>query len=620
MRTALAGMPVFEGLVRPGQAEAAQCLVRGAQALAPSEADADDLQIQAYGRLRFTDAALAAQAQAQGLRAALHAGWYAYGAGLLDHLDGEYLLALWAPRARRGFVAADRFSALPLYYGAHQGRFAWAMQPARVCALLGLAPELDPRALHAYVWFHEIPAPLSILRGVSRLDLGQGVRLEGGSADAFWHWQPRFDEQRPFDFPRERAAFMAALRSGVRECTDGVPREALGCFLSGGTDSSTIAGLTTEAYGAPARTFSIGFDVSAYDESHFARLAARHFGTEHTELILTPDEAERSIDLIAAAYEQPFGNASALPTHVCARLAGQAGIRRMLGGDGGDELYGGNERYATQWLFSLYEHVPAALRSGMLEPLLFGPFKDTGFWPLRKARGYAEQARVPLPDRISAKYNLLNRFGAANVFSDEMLAGMDGFEPLSLEREVWARSAGAQQLNRLLAYDFKFTLGDNDLPKVTRMCHAAGVEVAFPMLTDTLVRHSLQLQPGQKLKGRKLRHFFRESLRGFLPDEIIDKSKHGFGMPFGEWMLSQPRLAARADDALGSLAGRGLIRPGFLDVLRTAIHGEHAGYYGTMTWVLMMLELWLRAHVDEAGIAPLAPRPDPRRTAEQARA
>lgn len=609
----VAPMPAFEGLLRPGQGELAHFGCTGSQAVS---AQAEGVQLQAYGRLRFTDTALAERARAQGLGAALVEAWRRHGPAMLERLDGEYLLALWEPAARRGLAATDRFSALPLYFGQRDGRFAFAMAPGRVCALLGMAAELDARALHAYVWFHEIPAPLSIHRGVARLDGGQAVRLEAGGAETFWHWQPRFDEHQPYDFATERAAFMGALRAGVAECTDGVPRERLGCFLSGGTDSSTIAGLATEVYGAPARTFSIGFDVSEYDESRFSRLASKHFGTEHTELILTPDEAERSIDVLARAYEQPFGNSSALPTHVCARLAREAGVQRMLGGDGGDELYGGNERYATQWLFSHYARLPGPLRHALLEPLLFGPLKGTEFWPVRKARGYAEQARVPLPDRLGAKYNLLNRFGPANVFTDELLAGAGGFQPLDLEREVWARSEGAGQLNRLLAYDFKFTLADNDLPKVTRMCHAAGVEVAFPMLTDTLVQHSLRLQPGQKLKGRKLRRFFRESLRGFLPDEIIDKEKHGFGMPFGEWILSQPRLAARAEDALGSLAGRGLIRAPFLDELRGAIHGGHAGYYGTMTWVLMMLELWLREHEGRSA----APVPLPGQPVGEARA
>ncbi len=472
------------------------------------------------------------------------------------------------------------------------------MRPARVCELLGMPAEIDPKALYAYLWFHAIPAPLSINTGVARLEGGQALAFGSTGLRTHWHWKPGFRVREPFSLAGERLDFMQALRSGVAQCIGDVPRERLGCFLSGGTDSSTIAGLATSVFGAPARSFSIAFDVSGYDESHFSRLAARHFGTEHTEIVLTADEAERTIEVLAQAYEQPFGNSSAVPTHVCARIAGEAGVTRMLGGDGGDELYGGNERYATQWLLSLYQRLPSALRGAVLEPLLGGPLNDTQFWPIRKARGYVEQASAPMPDRIGARYNLLNRFGPSSVLSEQVLGAAGGFEPLALEREVWSRSAGEAAIDRLLAYDFKFTLADNDLAKVTRMCHAAGVEVGFPMLADPVVRHSLGLPPGQKLRRTRLRYFFREALRGFLPDEIVDKRKHGFGMPFGEWLLSKPRLAERADDALAGLAGRGLIRTPFLAQLRAAIHTQHASYYGTMAWVLMMLELWMREHAD----------------------
>ncbi len=594
---AIAPLPAFEGLWSAASPMSSTLAGSGTQW---SRAQVDGVASMVCGRLRITDRELAERASAKGLGAALSHGWRRHGPDLLGRLAGEFIVAVWDTAAGSGAIAVDRFSTLPLYFGERGGRVAFAMRPARVAELLEKARDIDPVALYAYAWFHEIPSPLSIFSGVKRLDAGQALLVDRHGARLHWHWQPAFDEHRPFEFGAQREAFMGALRAGVRECVDGVAHERLGCFLSGGTDSSTIAGLVSEAYGRGARTFSIGFDVSGYDESHYSRTAARRFGTDHTEHVLTPEEAGATLDVLAQAYEQPFGNSSAVPTHVCARIAREAGVERMLGGDGGDELYGGNERYATQWLLSLYGHVPAGLRNAMLEPLLFGPLKNVGFWPVRKARGYSEQARVPLPERLGAKYNLLNRFGAANVFTDDVLAGAGGFEPLELEREVWARSDGATQINRLLAFDFKFTLADNDLPKVTRMCHAAGVQVAFPMLTDPVVDHSLVLAPGQKLKRTHLRYFFREALRGFLPDEIIDKPKHGFGMPFGEWLLGQPALAARADDALASLADRGLVRRPFLAELRRSIQDHHAGYYGVMTWVLLMLELWMREHVDGA--------------------
>ncbi|GAA4404849.1 asparagine synthetase B family protein [Quisquiliibacterium transsilvanicum] len=588
-------LPFFEGAFDIGRGGAATLEAGGSQAL---RHDAQDVQVLAFGRIHLKDAGLAALEREQGLGVALAEGWRRHGAELPAQVSGEYLLAAWCPAERRGLVAVDRFSTYSLFFAERDGRLAFSTRPGQVCALLQMPAELDSRSVHAFVHFHMIPAPMSIYRGVRRLDVAEGVFVADGKAVARRHWTPVFVEDRPFDFEREKAAFMAALREGVAQAIEGVPREKLGCFLSGGTDSSTIAGLVTEAYGAPARTFSIGFDVSGYDESHYARIAAKRFGTQHTEYVLTPEDAEKGLDVLARTYEQPFGNSSAVPSYFCARIAHDAGVERMLGGDGGDELYGGNERYAMQWLFSLYGHLPGALRTGVMEPLLLGPLRNTEFWPVRKARGYVEQARVPLPDRLGSKYNLLTRFGAQNVFTEQLLAGAGGYDPVSTEREVWRACDAGSQVNRLLAYDFKFTLGDNDLVKVTRMCHAAGVEVSFPMLCDALTDHSLLLRPDQKLHRTKLRWFFKNALRGFLPDEIIEKTKHGFGMPFGDWLLLQPRLAARAGGALEALADRGMIRRSFLDELNAAVRSGHAGFYGTMVWVLMMLELWLEASHD----------------------
>ncbi|GIK83285.1 MAG: asparagine synthetase B [Alphaproteobacteria bacterium] len=569
----------------------------GAPARGLSRANRDRAGAIVFGRLRFVDEP-ATKAQADPADGLLRR-WLADGDSVLDAIAGEFLVALWDETRGRALAAVDRFSTYPLFWAQQGGVVAFSARPAQAASLAGLGARLDLQAMLAYAYFHMVPAPLSIFEGVRRLDLGEALVIADGRVEVKRYWNPVFDERRPFDFATERGAFLDALREGVAECTAGLPREQVGCFLSGGTDSSTIAGLVTQQYGAPARTFSIGFDVGGYDETSYSRLAAKHFGTEHTEYFLTPDDVLAGVETVATGYEQPFGNSSAVPTFFCARIARDAGIARMLGGDGGDELYGGNERYAKQAMFALYDRVPGWVRGGLLEPLLFGPLKGLDLGVLGKARSYVEQAREPLPDRLQSRYNLLNRLGARDVFTDAVLGQVSLGQPLALEREVWARARSASspmsQINQLLAWDFKFTLADSDLPKVTRMCSAAGVDVAFPMLTRALVEHSLRLRPDEKLKGRKLRHFFKESLRGFLPDEIIAKQKHGFGMPFGDWLLTHERLRGLAEDALRSLAARGVIRDPFLKQLLAQLASGHAGYYGTMVWVLMIFELWLRA-------------------------
>jgi asparagine synthase (glutamine-hydrolysing) len=148
----------------------------------------------------------------------------------------------------------------------------------------------------------------------------------------------------------------------------------------------------------------------------------------------------------------------------------------------------------------------------------------------------------------------------------------------------------------MLALDFKFTLADNDLPKVTRMCELAGVDVAFPMLDDDVIDFAARLAPAQKLKGAQLRHFFKEALKDFLPAEIIAKEKHGFGLPVGVWLQRHSGLRAMAGDHLLALRRRNIIRGDFIDRLLDEHLSSHPGYYGTMVWILLMLELWFERH------------------------
>jgi asparagine synthase (glutamine-hydrolysing) len=348
------------------------------------------------------------------------------------------------------------------------------------------------------------------------------------------------------------------------------------------------------AAGRPAATYSIGFEAEGYDEMAYARLAARHFGTDHHEYYVTPDDLVRSIADVAASYDQPFGNSSVLPSYHCARVARGDGVHKLLAGDGGDELFGGNSRYALQRVFSWYGHVPGFVRRGLMEPVLRQKPLH-GVTLLRRAAGYIEQARVPMPDRLQM-YNLLRRIGLDVVLTPDFLARIDADDVLRQQREVWGQADAASQIDRTLAFDWRYTLAESDLPKVRGATALAGVGVGFPFLDRRLLEFSMRLPADYKLKGLKLRWFFKEALRGFLPDDIITKKKHGFGLPFGVWVGRHPALNRLAVDSLASLSGRGIVKPEFIKTLLAELLPTHPGYYGEMVWILMMLEQWLQHH------------------------
>jgi asparagine synthase (glutamine-hydrolysing) len=510
-------------------------------------------------------------------------------------LGGAFTAVIIDENQRSVSIAIDRMGVHSLAYTVADNALLFGTSCDAINAHPLGRPEVDPQALYHYVYFHMIPAPGSIYRNYQRLLPGEYLVFRDGNVSTACYWSMHFEEDHHVPFFELKKEFVATLRNAVRDAADGMPT---GCFLSGGTDSSTMAGLLGQVTGAPARTYSIGFDEPGYDEMSYARIAATHFGTNHHEYYVTPADIVDAIPIIGGGYDQPFGNSSAVPTFYCARMAKQDGVDRLIGGDGGDELFGGNERYSKQYVFSLYENLPISLRNGFVAPLLNKLPGVNQIGLLRKAKSYVQQASVPMPARLET-YNLLERIGHERIFSPAFLRLVDTTKPLQHLSAIYQGVDAASLINRMLALDFRITLADSDLPKVVNTCAFANMEVAFPMLADSVVAFSAKLAPELKLKGTKLRYFFKEALRDFLPQEIIAKQKHGFGLPFGHWMTKHQPLQELIISNLNALKQRGIIQPAFIDELTSQHLSTHSGYYGTLVWVLAILEQWLMQHVPD---------------------
>jgi asparagine synthase (glutamine-hydrolysing) len=428
---------------------------------------------------------------------------------------------------------------------------------------------------------------------VRKLEPGTSVIASGGRISAQRYWSPAFSETLAGSVADLEAELHASLRAAVEACE---PDATTGAFLSGGLDSSTVAGVLAGVSKEPARTFSIGFGVDAYNELEFARCAARRFGFNAVEYNVTSNDVVTALPLIARAYEEPFGNSSAVPTYFCAKVAADHGVRHLLAGDGGDELFGGNERYGKQRIFEAYLRLPAMLRKGLIEPLSDSIREEHPFAPLRKLRSYVSQARTPLPERFEY-WNLMHRSDISVMLDPRFEASVDRREPLRLMAEVFEASRAGSLLNRMLFYDWHFTLADNDLRKVGTMCALAGIKVSYPMLDPRVVALSLRVPSRIKMEGSELRSFYKKAMRDFLPREILEKSKHGFGLPFGVWLKTDPRLADLIFSLLSDLKSRHIVRAEFLDQLIREQRAGDASYFGYAIWDLGMLEAWLKAHV-----------------------
>jgi asparagine synthase (glutamine-hydrolysing) len=509
---------------------------------------------------------------------------------LLGQVGGRFNLFLWDSTDNVGLVACDRFGQMPVYWGRTvKGDLVFGPTTVAVNALLDRPAHVSMQGIFNYLYFHMTPGPGTVFDGVSKLVAAHALFFEDGIWQTTRYWDPEFRETADGPFDEAAKEMVGLLSSSVARLADGADT---GAFLSGGLDSSTVSGLLARHQPQP-KTYSIGFDADGYDEIAYAKLASERFGTDFKTYYVTPEDVLVQLPRIAAAYDEPFGNSSALPAYFCASFAAADGRERLLAGDGGDELFAGNERYARQTVFERYARIPEWTRQNLIEPVCFRLLPDS-IRLVAKARSYIQQAKVPLPDRLQT-YNFLNQFGARRIVSDALWDAVDSGMPWRLDRELFNQPRSASRLNRMLYLDWHHTLADNDLRKVNRMCQLAGIEVEYPMLDDRLVEFSTRVSSARKMRGNRLRDFYKRAVTGFLPDPIINKSKHGFGLPFGVWLAEHPGLQQLAGDNLQRMRRRGFVKPEFVDQIVRLHRERHAGYYGEFIWVLVMLELWLTA-------------------------
>ena len=501
-------------------------------------------------------------------------------------LSGQFWMFVLNKVTQKLFLFNDHFGIQPCFYTLQNNVLTVSDSLKCMRNVEGIALTISEQALFNYMYFHCIPSPNTIFEQVAKLEPGKAVVFDkNAEVKKVQLYQPDFKQQAEVD-KQQYADCLDVIEQAVVKHT----AEGCGAFLSGGLDSSTVAGMLAR-HQQPANTFSIGFDIAGYDETAYAKLTAKHFATKHEVLYLQPEPAVEEFVKVAQFFDEPFGNSSAMATYFCAKFAKSHGVNHLLAGDGGDEIFAGNDRYAKQKVFQYYGQMP-----GILQSAAKGVFCGTRLPKLpllSKAASYIKQAQVPLPDRLET-YNFLNQFGVENMFNGDFLSAVDVQQPISQQRQRYFECSSDDPVDRMLYLDWKFTLADNDLVKVGRMCEMAGVDVRFPLLDKSVVDFSCTIPADIKLPGNKLRHFYKESCRGFLNDETLSKSKHGFGLPFGLWMKENKALRELALDNLLVFKKRKIVKDSLIDEVLDAHQSDHASYYGELIWIMVVLELWLQ--------------------------
>lgn len=523
------------------------------------------------------------------------------GIDFLAHLHGDFAIAIWDGREGRLHVATDRFRVHPIFYVIERETFTFA---SRMRGLRGREAAahgaIDPRAILDVVALSAIATPRTILTGVRKLSPGEVLTWQDGQVRLNPYWRINFLRPSPQEEPELAMQLRAHVSDAVssRSLVD-AGEKRLGTFLSGGVDSSTVTGLLKALSQSEVHSFSIGFGEQRFDELEYARIAARHFGVPHHEYVVTAQDAREAIPVFLDAFDEPFANASAIPTYFCAKFAKEHNVDILYAGDGGDELFAGNERYSEQRLFEYYDQVPPWLRNALgltIQRLA----RMTGLPLFEKGARYIRRASIPLPQRLTT-YGFFNVVSLQDLFEPDFLRSLGNapnpYEPI--ERH-YLQAPADTELDRQLYLDLKFAISDNDLFKVTRMTEAAGVIVRFPFLDHRLAEFATEVPARMKMRGRKLRTFFKDAYSDFLPEAIRTKTKHGFGLPIPIWLRTDPYLHELMRELVLSPRSlqRGYFRKSMLEELIRRHQSDATSFYGAILWNLMILELWHRTHWD----------------------
>jgi asparagine synthase (glutamine-hydrolysing) len=509
---------------------------------------------------------------------------------------GRFCFAAWDTEASILAAATDAFRTVPLFY-ASGPRWKACATDLRWLAAAGLVERaVDLHAVYHYLNFSYIPSPSTILQGVSKLPAAAMLSLTGNGASVTSYWGPTYPEDLRGDDDGLARQLRDEMFATVRRYRPTGPAP-WGTFLSGGTDSTSIAAIlslasTTER----VRTFSIGFEEHGYDELGFVDVANRRFGFDSHRHRVGIDEALAVVPLLVEAFDEPFGNSSAIPTYLCSVLARDHGVSLLLAGDGGDEIFGGNERYRKDRILGWFHRSPSAVRR-MASAVASG-LGSLDVKTLNRVRNFVYRSSIPNPDRFYSDDSFASDHFQELLSPDfRAVVGVD--ESLSLLRETFDRAPSSSEVHRLMYLDLQRTIAESDLHKVGRTAKQAGVAVAYPYLDPALVEFTGRLPAWCKLRRLEKRYLFKRALRDVLPPEILNKRKQGFALPTAVWIRERTPFRALVEDVVLSRRARerGYFNVAFIEGL-LARHTRGVWDHSSELFQLLMLELWHRAYLD----------------------
>jgi asparagine synthase (glutamine-hydrolysing) len=514
-----------------------------------------------------------------------------YGAHCLKAMNGMFAFALWDAPRQRLLLARDRLGIKPLYYASLPQCFLFGSELKALLAHPRFERRLDITALNLYLSLEYVPTPHSIFAGVKKLPPGHFLLVEGTETRLERYWDVRLDRSEP---PTTRS--LTECVNEVRQLLyESVKMELIadvpvGVLLSGGIDSSAVAAMMTRASSRPVQSFSVAFDDPSFDESSHARLVACHLGTEHHEFPLSADTALNMLPEIVAGLDEPLGDSSIIPTYCLSRFTKEH-VKVALGGDGGDELFGGYSTLQAHRLADYYQRlVPDWLRN-LVEPWVLEKL-PVSFDNLSfdfKVRRFLRDYALPPVVRHHGWLGSFTPEEKARLFGPR--AGESREDVVDLVERHAHEARTQDPLNQVLYCDLKLYLEGDILVKVDRASMANSLEVRVPLLNRLLVEYAAHLPHSFKLHGLTTKFLLRQALKGILPESILRRGKKGFNAPVARWFAGP--LKPLLEDLLSPrrLKQQGLFQP---DYVATLIKEHQARYrdHRKLLWTMVAFQMW----------------------------
>lgn len=515
-----------------------------------------------------------------------------FGTDCVKHLRGMFAFAIYDFAQESLFIARDRVGKKPLFYSKTKGgNFVFGSELKTLLEHGEIEREIELSALDAYLNFGYVPEEFCIFKNVYKLAPGSFLIYKNGEIRTEKYWD---FEYSGVSNVKTEAEFIEILREKIKEAVKIrlISEVPLGAFLSGGVDSSSIVAMMSQISETPVKTFSIGFNEDSFNELKFARMAAKHFNTEHHEFIVTPDLVEIVDDLVWH-FDEPFADSSALPTFMVSKMARDF-VTVVLSGDGGDELFAGYTRYVTDKKRSGFSSLPKFVRQNVLQKI------SENLPHGAKGKNFLYNTSLDAVERYIDSVSHFNNLNRNELYSAEFRQKLNGEfgKASNLYKEIADSVLSENATDKLLYLDSKTYLPSDILTKVDRMTMATSLEARVPLLDHELLEFVQTIPAELKLKGNETKYIFKKAMEGIVPNEILYREKQGFGVPIGDWINSQ--LKARIHETLleKKTLERGYFDENYIKILLDE-HTRNRRDHSHSLWILWMLELWHREFVDK---------------------